>query len=169
MAEMWDMYDENRNLTGKKVPRGPIPEGCYHIVIDVWTLLPDGRILLTKRSPEKPMFPGVWEGTAGSVIEGENSLQGALRELREETGLCAKQEEMILLSAEKGPRVFEDSYLYLCPDPEPKLTLQAEEVADYTFISLSEMDDWADRITPPAWKHFSRDREKIAELAAKRR
>lgn len=169
MAELWDLLDGERHLTGKTLERGnPIPEGYYHIVIDIWTMLPDGRVLLTKRHPDKPMFPGMWEGTAGSVVAGESSLQGAIRELGEETGLTAGPEQLLLLGSEQTECDFLDSYLYLCPDAEPKPVLQPEEVVDYTFVTLDEMDGWEERITPPAWEHFVRDREKLKAAAAGR-
>ena len=166
MAELWDLLDGERNLTGKTLERGkPIPEGYYHIVVDIWTMLPDGRILLTKRHPDKKGFPGMWEGTAGSVVAGESSLQGAIRELGEETGLHAEPERLTLLASEQTECDFLDSYLYRCPEREPKLTLQPEEVVDYTFITLGGMDGWKEKITPPAWRHFLRDREKLKDAA----
>lgn len=166
MAELWDLLDAERSLTGKTLERGePIPEGCYHIVVDIWTMLPDGRLMLTKRHPEKKGYPGMWEGTAGSVVAGESSLRGAIRELGEETGLTAKPEQLILLASEQTACDFLDSYLFLCPDAEPKPVLQPEEVVDYTFITLGEMDGWKEKITPPAWRHFLRDREKLKDAA----
>ena len=166
MAELWDLLDAERNPTGKTLERGkPIPKGYFHIVIDIWTMLPDGRILLTKRHPEKKGFPGMWEGTAGSVVAGESSLQGAIRELGEETGLNALPEQMTLLGIEQTDCDFLDSYLYLCPEAEPQPVLQPEEVVDYTFVTLDEMDAWQEKITPPAWKHFLRDREKLRAAA----
>ena len=39
MAELWDVYDENRRLTGKTHVRGlPMAPGEYHLVGDVWTV-----------------------------------------------------------------------------------------------------------------------------------
>ncbi|AUD14346.1 hypothetical protein CW734_12755 [Planococcus sp. MB-3u-03] len=48
---------------------------------------------MTQRDPAKPL-PMLWETTGGSVITGESSLTGALRELEEETGLLARPEEL---------------------------------------------------------------------------
>lgn len=165
MTELWDLLDAERNLTGKTAPRGPVPEGYYHVVVDIWTVLPDGRLLLTKRHPDKKMYPGMWEGTAGSVVAGETSLEGAIRELREETGLNALPEQMTLLATEQTECDFLDSYLFRCPETEPELHLQAEEVVDYTFLTLDEVNGWQEKISPHAWQHFERDRAAI--MAAK--
>ena len=52
--ELWDLYDENRNLLGKTHVRGvPLQEGEYHLVTDIWMVRPDGKLLITKRHPKK--------------------------------------------------------------------------------------------------------------------
>ncbi len=167
MPELWELRDGDKRPTGKTIYRGePVPEGYWHIVVDVWTLTADGRLLLTRRHPDKH-WPLLWEGTGGSVLAGEDSFQGVLRELREETGLIAEPERVQLLSSERMDRYFLDNYLYLCPEKEPKLTLQPEEVVDACFVELSEIDAWKDRIAPPAWGRLDRDRAAIEEAAAR--
>lgn len=85
--ELWDVYDENRNLTGKLQRRGDMLEGgVYHLVVHVWTRNSRGEFLLTKRSPNKG-FPNMWEATGGSALAGDDSLTAAVREVREETGV----------------------------------------------------------------------------------
>lgn len=166
MPELWDLRDEFQRPTGKTIFRGePIPEGYWHIVVGIWTLTADGRLLLTRRHPDKP-WGLLWENTAGSVIAGEDSFHGALRELREETGLVAEPERVRLLSSEKADRFFIDNYLYLCPEREPKLTLQPEEVVDACFIELSEIDEWKGRLCPPALGRIEKDRAVIEKAAA---
>ena len=46
----------------------------------------DGKFLLLKRSEEKKEHPGYWEFPGGG-LEDETPIEGALRELKEETGL----------------------------------------------------------------------------------
>jgi len=43
--------------------------------------------LLLRRSEGERVYPGIWQYVTGSVNQGEKSVDGALRELREETGL----------------------------------------------------------------------------------
>ena len=95
--ELWDVYDENRNLTGRLHRRGDFMKpGDYHLVVHVWMLNSRGQFLLTKRSPSKG-FPNMWESTGGSALAGDDSLTAALREVREETGLklCPNRGERI--------------------------------------------------------------------------
>ncbi len=97
--ELWDVYDANRNLTGRLHRRGDfLPDGDYHLVVHIWLLNSKGEFLLTKRAPNKG-FPNTWETSGGAAQAGDDSLTAALREVREETGLIAK--------AENAERIFE--------------------------------------------------------------
>ena len=87
-AEIWDLYDENRKLLGKNHVRGEqLPIGGYHLVVHVWIRNSKGEYLIAQRSANRPTIPLVWECVDGSVIKGEDSLQGALREVKEEVGV----------------------------------------------------------------------------------
>ena len=88
MAEFWDLYNENKEPLNQRHKRGePLPEGKYHLVVDILSVNPYGKILITKRHPDKH-YGGMWEISGGSVIAGETPLEGAKRELFEETGLA---------------------------------------------------------------------------------
>ena len=87
-AEIWDLYDENRELLGKDHVRGEqLPIDGYHLVVHVWIRNSKGEYLISQRSANRPTFSLVWECVDGSVIKGEDSLQGALREVKEEVGV----------------------------------------------------------------------------------
>ena len=87
-AEIWDLYDENRELLGKNHVRGEqLPIDGYHLVVHVWIRNSKREYLIAQRSANRPTFPLVWECVDGSVIKGEDSLQGALREVKEEVGV----------------------------------------------------------------------------------
>ena len=103
MEELWDLYDIRRRPLGRTHRRGdPIKQGEYHIVVQVCVLDARGRLLMTKRHPQK-VLGGMWEVTAGSALAGENSMTGALRELREETGLSVKKEQLKPLYVDCSP------------------------------------------------------------------
>ncbi len=87
-AEIWDLYDENRELLGKDHVRGEqLPIDGYHLVVHVWIRNSKGEYLIAQRTANRPTFPLVWECVDGLVIKGEDSLQGALREVKEEVGV----------------------------------------------------------------------------------
>lgn len=86
--EVWDLYDKNRNLLGKSHLRGEkIPKDCYHLVVNVWIKNKKGEYLITKRSGRRLTYPLMWECVTGSVLKGEESIDGAVREVKEEVGI----------------------------------------------------------------------------------
>ncbi|MCI8721836.1 MAG: hypothetical protein HFF71_12590 [Oscillospiraceae bacterium] len=69
--ELWDAYDKEGTPLGFDLVRGePVPEGVYHLVVEVLAVTNDGRVLLTKRHPDKA-WGGCWEYTGGSAVKGE--------------------------------------------------------------------------------------------------
>ena len=97
--ELWDLYNERRELLGRDLVRGEaIPDGCYHLVVHVWIKNSKGEYLISQRSADRPTQPLKWECVGGSVLKGETSLDGALRETLEEVGVS--------LDPAKGKKVF---------------------------------------------------------------
>ena len=86
--ELWDLYTEDRKLTGKEHIRGEkLPENTYHLVVHVWIKNSKGQYLISQRSDNRPTFPLMWECVGGSVLKGESSIDGAIREAKEEVGV----------------------------------------------------------------------------------
>lgn len=110
MAELWDIYDINRNKTGKFCERDmqPLKECEFHLVVHGWILNNEGEILLCQRASDRK-FPLMWEGIGGSVLAGETSIQGMIREIEEEIGLIVDEKNAILLHTETRPK-FHDIY-----------------------------------------------------------
>ena len=108
--EFNDIYDENRNLTGRVHKRGtPWQPGEYGLVVCVWVYDGRGRILLTRRAKGKS-FAGTWENSGGAAQAGETSLQAIARELFEETGIRAEESEFELLDSDRDRNTFYDFY-----------------------------------------------------------
>ena len=108
-TEFWDIYDINRNKTGKTVERGkPMAQDEYHIVVNVWIKNSDGKWLISKRSPNKH-YGNLWECCGGSAVSGEDSITAAIREAKEELGVELKPENgHLFTSAIRQYRTFPD-------------------------------------------------------------
>jgi 8-oxo-dGTP pyrophosphatase MutT (NUDIX family) len=115
--EIWDLYTADRQPTGKTMIRGEqTPEGLYHLGVHAWVRNSEGKYIISQRSPKKETCPLMWETVAGSVVAGENSLMGVLREVREEIGLDFAPEEAKLVYSQIGDgitsRGIVDIYLF---------------------------------------------------------
>ena len=110
MAELWDLYDENRAPLGRTVERGK-QDGCaaYHVVVVVAVKNSRGEFLITLRDKSKEFFGGYWEFTGGSALAGETSEAAALREAKEETGIDHRGSRRTLIHSFK--RIFDDGKL----------------------------------------------------------
>lgn len=56
----------------------------------------NGKVLMQKRSQSASKFPGYWIGPGGHVDEGEDVLSAAIREVKEETGVTIREEDIKL-------------------------------------------------------------------------
>jgi len=144
MAELWDIYDINRNKTGRFCERdvGPLKEGEYHLVVHGWVINDKGEILLCQRAPHKK-HPLMWECSGGSVIAGENSIQGMIRELEEEIGLIANEKDAILLYTEARDDFHDicDVWLFRYNVSIDNLKFNDGEVIDAKWVTKEEFDN----------------------------
>lgn len=137
--ELWDAYDLEGRPLGFDLVRGePVPEGVRHLVVEVLSVTTDGRVLVTRRHPNKP-WGGCWEYTGGSVLKGETPLAGALRELREETGIAASPEELLPVYVAPGwePAIYHCFLTFFDPAEQP-VRLQEGETVEYRLLSYAE-------------------------------
>ncbi|MBO1513911.1 NUDIX hydrolase [Metabacillus bambusae] len=140
--EQWDLYDKNRNKTNRTHKRGnQLKGGYYHIVVHVWIRNNKGEILLTKRHPDKT-HPNLWECTGGSILAGEESLEGALREVKEEIGISLLRSNGGLVKSERRDKYnnFCDIWLFDQSFDLSATELQQDEVSDIKWVTSSELD-----------------------------
>lgn len=141
--EQWDLYTEDRVLTGETHLRGePLPEGRYHLVVHVWIRNSRGQYLISQRAASRPTFPLMWECTGGSVVKGEDSLTGALREVKEEVGLDLPPESGRVVRSEvrgKGFNDIVDVWLFEYDGPLALENATTDEVARCRWMSVEEI------------------------------
>jgi len=141
MLELWDLYDANRQKTNRTIERGkPIPKGLYHLSVSVWLINNHGQCLLSQRHPKKT-YPLLWECTGGSVLAGESSLSGAIREVQEELGISLNADEGHLIHQTRRdlPQDFYDVWLFEADVPIDALVLQATEVINAQWVDREKL------------------------------
>ena len=145
MAEFWDIYDKDRNKTGKLAQRGVdvLTEDEYHIIVTAVILNSKNEILITKRAEFK-QFPLMWECNGGSILAGETSIQGILREVKEEVGVEFKEEDAVFLKTETRTRIppdFKDMWLFRKDIEDSEITLPDGEAIDFKWVTIDEFEE----------------------------
>ena len=141
MPELWDAYDNNFNkLNGITLVRGEsIPSGMYHLVCEIIVKHIDGTYLLMQRDSRKHLG-SMWEVTAGgSALKGENALTRAIRELREETGIMAKEIKELKRIIHDDVHSLYVEYLCVTDCEKNSIILQEGETIDYKWIDRNDL------------------------------
>lgn len=142
--EYWDIYDKDGNFTGRKKGKyEKWDKDEYHLATEVWVINSKKQILIQQRSEKCQLLPGIWDLTTGRVVSGETTRQGCIRELKEELGIEAKEEECNLVKSLLKNRLgmIWDIY-FLSKDVELEdVTLQKEEVSRVKLVNTDEFRD----------------------------
>lgn len=132
--ELWDIYNENRELVKRTQRRGdPMKDGDYHLTVHVWIRNKNKEFLITKRSPNKG-YPNMWECTGGSAVVGDDSLTAAIREVKEETGIDISTSTRNCVFNLKGKNYFCDVWLFEKEVCIEEIVLQTNETCDAKFV-----------------------------------
>ena len=152
--ELFDVINPDGSKTGVVKERGVAHrEGALHATVHTWIVRPNDKsgydVLLQKRSLCKDSNPGSYDiSSAGHVDAGDEILESALRELQEELGIQAIEEELMEVGTHRGQfeavfhgRLFKDNelstvYLYQKPVDIEKLTLQESEVSEVIWMDF---------------------------------
>ena len=141
MMEWNDIYDRDRRLTGRVHMRGTAwGKGEYGLVVCVWVYDGRGRLLLTRRAPEKS-FAGTWENSGGAAQAGETSRAAIARELFEETGIRAEQEEFELIATDRDRICHYDFYCLKRNIPVEEVVLQPGETDGVRWATFAQVHE----------------------------
>ena len=128
-SEIWDLYDGNGQKTGRTMVRGEeVPSGLYHLGVHIWPMNSRGEFLVQKRSMMVQWKPGIWAVTGGSAVAGEDALTAARRELREELGVDAGEDELRRIACLRRTNSFCNVFVIRTDRPAEDFVLQKEEV-----------------------------------------
>lgn len=144
--ELWDAYNRQEEKAGVTLVRGnEIPDGLYHLVCDIVVRHTDGDYLLLKRDFGKESFPGFEEiGAGGSALKGETPVQGARRELLEESGIQTGEWKKLYHCISDNTRSIYYGYLCVTDHPKDSIVLQEGETIHYRWINREELISFFD-------------------------
>lgn len=144
--EYWDIYDENKQRTGRAMQRNDftMQPGDYHLTVLGVICRHDGKFLITQRALDKHWAPGWWEVSGGGVMAGEDSADAVKREVLEETGLDVTGAEGGYLFSYKreseGDNYFVDIYRFILDFDENDVTPQLAEMQGFRLADKTEIE-----------------------------
>ena len=147
--EILDVVDETGAPTGETVERTEAHrEGVRHRTSHVWIARNrNGRIqlLLQKRCMQKDSFPGCYDtSSAGHIQAGDEPLPSAVRELSEELGIEAQEEDLTYIGRFDSGEIFHDHqisnvYLLWLDREAEEFELQTEEIESVRWMDYAQV------------------------------
>lgn len=151
MRELWDILDENGNKIGRLHERGtPMRKGEYHLVIQVWIKNSKNEFLISRRINNGGWWSGLWQTTGGAAVTGDNSLETALKETREEIGIILEPKNGQLFKRYSEPHknddgsVFIDVWMFQQDFDIETVVFQPEETCDAMWASKEKIKQMID-------------------------
>lgn len=94
-------------------------------------------------APPSKTYPLCWECTGGSVLAGEESLNGAIREVREELGIMLNpfKAEMIYHTRREEVQDFYDVWLFHADIDISEIKMQETEVVGVQWVNRDVLFD----------------------------
>lgn len=150
--EYFDILDENGNKTNKIKKRTEVHrDGDWHKAVHIWIINEQVEILLQRRSPNKDSDPNKLDiSCAGHLTTGDDSMTGALRELKEELDLEIEPHELNYITTLKRSPEYEDDFVdhefdgvYLLRTNQriEDLTYQREEISEIFFLPYKKFKE----------------------------
>lgn len=128
-------------LSESEIRHKATSDGMTHLSTGVAVLF-DKKILLVRRAASDSL-PGNYEIPGGGVDEGETVLEGAVREVKEETGLIVSKViatfEGFDYSNSKKPKVRQTNYLVEVHPGEVKLN--PAEHDQFVWVNIDNLDE----------------------------
>ena len=162
--EYFDILDESGNKTGKTKLRSEVHrDGDWHKAVHIWIINNTGDILLQRRCATKDSNPNKLDiSSAGHLSAGDDSLTGALRELKEELNLDVKPEDLQFIKTLKRSsrytetfinNEFDDLYIVRTDKKIDDMKFQEDEISEIMFVPYKKFKEMVNNKQPDLLRH----------------
>lgn len=140
--EMVEEVDRDGHVTRLVTRRQMRADVLRHRAVFIAVVSGDGKLLVHQRATTKDIWPGWWDVAVGGVMApGEDSLQAAYREMKEELGLDRVVLETLGSGAYEDSHVKLQSQMYLCRTDGP-FTFSDGEVTATEWVPIPHLFEW---------------------------
>ena len=162
--EYFDILDENGNKTGKTKLRTKVHrDGDWHKAVHIWIINNNGDILLQRRSANKDSNPNMLDiSCAGHLTAGDESISGAIRELKEELDLDIVSKDLQFIKTIKRSsrytekfinNEFDDIYILRTNKTIDDMKFQVEEISEIFFVPYKDFKEMIRNKLPDLLRH----------------
>lgn len=162
--EFFDLLNENGEKIGKTKLRTEVHrDGDWHKAVHIWIINNNGDILLQRRCATKDSYPNMLDiSSAGHLSAGDDSISGAVRELKEELNLDINKEDLKLIKTlKKSSRVtetfinneFVDLYILRTDKKIGDMKYQEEEISEIMYVPYKEFKKMVQNNQPDLLRH----------------
>ena len=145
--EFWDIYDENKEKTGRTMKRNDwnMKPDEFHLTVLGVLQRPDGRYLITRRRMDKEWAAGWWEVPGGGVNAGEESKDAIVRE----SGIDVSSSDggyafyYKLINTDQKNNYFVDIYKFILDFDDKDVKVQDKEVSEFSIATIDEVKQYA--------------------------
>lgn len=162
--EYFDLLDENGNKIGKTKIRTEVHrDGDQHKAVHIWIINNNGDILLQRRCATKDSNPNMLDiSSAGHLSAGDDSLDGAIREVKEELNLDVNKEELQFIKTIKRSskytstfinNEFADLYILRTNKSIDNMKFQKDEISEIFFVPYKQFKEMVNNRQPDLLRH----------------
>ena len=162
--EYFDVLDESGNKTGKTKLRSEVHrDGDWHKAVHIWIINNNGDVLLQRRCATKDSNPNMLDiSSAGHLSAGDDSLSGAIRELKEELNIDVKPEDLQFIKTLKRSskytetfinNEFDDLYILRTNKRIEDMKYQEEEISEIFYVPYKEFKKMVENKQPDLLRH----------------
>ncbi|WP_236793047.1 NUDIX hydrolase [Amycolatopsis sp. GM8] len=143
--ELVAIYDATGTVTGSATRADMRARGLWHAAGEVLVRSGDGEsAYIHRRSPDKDVFPGLWDCWAGGVVAaGETPAECAFRELGEELGIHTAELAPLFTHVFERPPYRCHNFTFETRWHGP-IVHQPEEITEGRWMPLRELRVWAE-------------------------
>lgn len=143
----WDLYDKDFHIVGKTINEmqsDEIPDGLYHLTVNVWIVNPKKQVLLIKKSLNFNLrYPGLWTSINGDVQAGDNSLECLIKIVKDKIGIDISSVNIKEVGRDtRDPHKYIYNTFVVFLDLDLKnLKLKEDYISKVKWADLSEIDN----------------------------
>lgn len=138
--ELVEVLNNRREYLNIIKDKRTLVDGEYRLASFIWIINDNDEILIQQRSANQPL-PNMWGATAGGVKVKENSLDAAIREVKEELGIDATKNDFVFLGSSIISRMIIEIWLLKKNILINNLVFCDGEVQNALWVTIEEYEN----------------------------